>query len=98
MDKHIVTALDRSNSQIPAVHALALQVHLDKLNTKSLDDVVDEIKRLMTMAGLKNKIKPCEIMSKLVNDTLLSDDLDPLHVSSFDFIPACDKALCGKHS
>ena len=96
--KNVVIALDRSNSQIPAVQAIALHFEVDKLNTKSVESVVEEIKRLMTIAGLENKIKPCDIMSALVNDTLLSDDSDPLHVSSFDFIPACDKALCGTHS
>ena len=93
--KNVVIALDRSNSQIPAVQAMALHFQVDKLNTKSVESVVEEMKRLMTIAGLENKINPCDIMSALVNDTLLSDDSDPLHVFGPDFICACNKAMTG---
>jgi hypothetical protein len=70
---------------------------LDRSRTNSIDSVVEEFKRLMVKAGVECQAKPCEILSALVNDTLLSDDSDPCHVYGLEFIKACDKAMCGNH-
>lgn len=71
---------------------------LDRSRTNSVESVVEEFKRLMVKAGLECNAKPCEILSALVNDTLLSDETDQCHVYGLDFIKACDKAMCGNHS
>lgn len=95
--KNVVIALDRSNSQIPAVQAMALQYQVDKLNTKSVDSVVEEMKRLMEIAGLENKISPCEILSAFVKDVLLSETDHPNHVNGLEFGEALNKIMCGNH-
>tara|TARA_R110000772_G_C13310322_1_gene440446 strand:- start:34430 stop:34726 length:297 start_codon:yes stop_codon:yes gene_type:complete len=88
---------DRIAPDAPIVPILAVCDGLDRSRTNSVDSVVEEIKRLMTLAGLECKAQPCEILSALVNDTLLSDDTDPCHVYGLDFIKACDKAMCQSH-
>ena len=88
---------DRIAPDAPITPILSVCAGLDCSRTNSVESVVEEFKRLMTLAGLECKAKPCEILSALVNDTLLSDDTDPCHVYGLDFIKACDKAMCGNH-
>lgn len=93
----VVDALEPKFPNMPVVGVVTVCTVLDRSRTNSVESVVEEIKRLMVLAGLECKAKPCEILSSLVNDTLLSDDTDPCHVYGLDFIKACDKAMCQSH-
>lgn len=92
-----VDAMESKFPNMPAVGVVAVCNVLDRSRTNSVESVVEEFKRLMVLAGLECNAKPCEILSALVNDTLLSDDTDPCHVYGLDFVKACDKAMCPNH-
>ena len=94
----VIMAIDAVAPDAPMLPIVAVCEVLDRSRTNSVESVVEEFKRLMVKAGLECNAKPCEILSALVNDTLLSDETDQCHVYGLDFIKACDKAMCGNHS
>lgn len=94
----VIQAIDSVAAEAPMLPIVAVCEVLDRSRTNSVESVVEEFKRLMVKAGLECGAKPCEILSALVNDTLLSDETDQCHVYGLDFIKACDKAMCGNHS
>lgn len=97
MNRTPIQMIDSIAPDAPMVPILAVCEGLDRSRTNSAQSVVEEMKRLMVLAGRECNAKPCEILSGLVNDTLLSDDTDPCHVYGLDFIKACDKAMCNNH-
>lgn len=67
----------------------------DRSRTNSVESVVGEMERLILMAQESTGKNPCQILSALVKEMLLSDDSDPCHANGIEFVKACDCALSG---
>ena len=89
----VVDALEPKFPNMPVVGVVTVCNILDRSRTNSVESVVEEIKRLITLAGLECKASPCDIVAELMCETLLSDGSDPLHIYMFDIIPICNKAM-----
>ena len=92
-----VDAIEPKFPGMPAVGVVAVCNILDRSRTNSVESVVEEIKRLMVLAGLECKATPCEILSGLVGDVLLSETSHPCHVYGLDFAEVLNEVMCPNH-
>lgn len=93
-----IDAIEPKFPTMPSVGVVAVCNILDRSRTNSVDSVVEEMKRLMLLAGLECQASPCQILSALAKDTLSSNSDDPCHVYGIDFGKALNEVMCGNHS
>lgn len=93
----LIQAIDSVASEAPMLPIVSVCEVLDRSKTNSVDSVVEEIERLMVLAGLECKASPCDILSALAKKTLLSNSGNPNHVNGLELGEALNKIMFGNH-
>tara|TARA_R110000824_G_scaffold400649_1_gene608649 strand:- start:46 stop:357 length:312 start_codon:yes stop_codon:yes gene_type:complete len=92
-----VDAIERKFPKMPSAGVVAVCNILDRSRTNSVESVVEEIERLMVLAGIQCNASSCDILSALAQKTLSSHSDDQNHVNGLDFGRALNEVMRPEH-
>lgn len=91
--KVLANVLEHKHSDLPLITAVKLMTNINKQVYGCKEASVDAILAILVNSSKENNCTVCELLSSVVEQTLMSEDGKPYHINGIEFVQQCDTCL-----